>query len=113
MRNFVRDGKQIPVTLPDNVESGELVIINDLKGVAMISGHKDDTAVIETRGVFEFNKIDEEIMQGEKAYYRKDIKLVTKQSNHLKGKDEVGHPLIGVFTANAKGEDKKAQVMLV
>ena len=113
MKNLVRVGNSIAIPAPYDVESGEVVIINDLKGIAIISGSKDEEITIGLRGVYELDKVDESVGVGDRAYYREDLKLLTKQEKHIQGEGEIEHPLLGVFVLPAETENKKAQVLLV
>ena len=113
MRNFILKGNHLTVKAPYDVESGDVVIINDLKGIATISGYKDEEVTISLRGVYEIAKVDEEISVGDRAYYREDLKLLTKQDKHIHDELDIFHPLLGVFVQPAGSEIKKARVLLV
>ena len=76
MKNYIQDITQITLAASKNVESGELVVVNNLVGVACTSAPKGETITLTTQGVFELPsavKFD----FGEEVYLVKD-KLVKK-----------------------------------
>ena len=113
MKNFVKHGDSLTITAPYDVLSGEVVIVNDLHGVAIIDAKKDDILTISTCGVYELEKADEEIMTGEKVFYDAQNKKVTKQSELIEGEVSIPLPCIGVFTSNADETKTTVEVKLV
>lgn len=57
MRNFVQPGENITVTAPYAVESGELVVIGAMVGVANSDAENGAEVVISTQGVFDLAKV--------------------------------------------------------
>ena len=125
MKNFVRSGSALVVTAPQDVVSGELVIINDLYGIAAVSAKIGEEFTIATEGVFELDKDNQAVDQGQKAYYRADTKQVTKDDKHTVTDDngtpdnssddsseDIKHTLIGIFVISCSATDKKAQVKI-
>jgi predicted RecA/RadA family phage recombinase len=94
MRNFVQAGKNITVPAPADVDSGEVVVIGSLIGVAagaVVSGEDLD---IVTEGVFELRKVEADAFSvGAPVYYYAASKLVTS--------DDGGNSLIGVAVTAA------------
>ena len=71
MKNYIQDIRQITVAAPKDDESGELVVVNNLVGVACTSAPKGETLTLTTQGVFELPstvKFD----LGEEVYLIKD-----------------------------------------
>lgn len=52
MKNYVQDIRQITVTAQKDAESGELVVVNNLVGVACTSAPKGEKVTLTTQGVF-------------------------------------------------------------
>ena len=72
MKNYIQDIRQITVAAPKDVESGELVVVNNLVGVACTSAPKGKTVTLTTQGVFELPstvKFD----LGEEVYYKDSL----------------------------------------
>ena len=126
MKNFVQKGNTITIKAPYNVESGQLVILNSLFGIAIVDALQGEEVTIDTRGIFELDKEELEVATGSKAYYHEAAGLLTTNQGRdvvVEGQpDEDGspttntqtviHPLVGVFVKDAKTDDKKAQVKL-
>ena len=124
MKNYVMKGEKLTVNAPVDVESGDLVLVNHLYGVAIVSAKEGEEVTIATEGVFEFNKDNQAVSVGEKAYYREDTGQITKTENHAVLGDhdeddatpdtsmEVSHKLVGVFVQEATANDKKVQVKI-
>ncbi|MFK7827450.1 MAG: DUF2190 family protein [Oligoflexales bacterium] len=112
MKNYVQKGHTLTIKAPYYIESGQLVILDSLFGVAIVDALSGEEVTISTRGIYELDKDNQAISQGQKAYYLEDSKQLTTLESHLEGEEEVSHPLIGIFVLDAKAEDKKAQVKL-
>jgi len=56
MKNFIQPGKTVTVLAPDDVESGNLVIVGLLAGVAAHDAASGDPVEIVTEGVFTLPK---------------------------------------------------------
>jgi len=125
MKNYVRNGSALVVEAPQDVVSGEVVIINDLYGIAAISAKSGEDVTISTEGVYELDKDNQAVEQGQKAYYRSDTKQVTKDDKHTVTDDngtpentsddsteDINHTLIGIFVISSTATDKKAQVKI-
>ncbi len=71
MKNYIQNIRQITVAAPKDLQSGDLVVVNNLVGVACTSAQKEEIVTISTQGVFEFPstvKFD----LGEEVYFIKD-----------------------------------------
>ena len=116
MKNFVQEGRTITIKAPYTVESGQLVILNSLFGVAIVDALQGEEVTIDTRGIFELAKDKQAIFQGQKAYYMEDSKqltaLVSRDSEAGTDAQTINHPLVGVFVKDARAKDKKVQVKL-
>ena len=72
MKNYIQDIRQITVAAPKDVESGELVVVNNLVGVASTSSQKGETVTLTTQGVFKLPstvKFD----LGEEVYFKDNL----------------------------------------
>lgn len=78
MQNKISEGNTIDFTVVDNnVKSGEIVVINDIVGVAMCGGGVGETIAVSTRGVYSLAKSSEAILQGKIVYYNPIEKTVS------------------------------------
>ena len=72
MKNYIQDIRQIIVAAPKDLQSGDLVVVNNLVGVACTSAPKGETVTLTTQGVFELPstvKFD----LGEEVYYKDNL----------------------------------------
>lgn len=79
-QNYIESGKQFQYTVPNatTVDSGQVVIKNHLRGVALGSGAAGDKVIVATQGVFTLPKAAEDIDQGTALYYDATAENVTK-----------------------------------
>ena len=69
MRNKIQEGKIIEFEAIKNLKSGDLVAINDFTGVALGDVDKGKIGQMDTEGVFELPKINNDnIAFGQKVY---------------------------------------------
>jgi predicted RecA/RadA family phage recombinase len=91
MKNFLQNGDYIDVAAPSGgVDSGEVVIIGNLIGVAVTDAEEDAPVSIAMTGVFELPKGGDAFDAGDYVYY--DGSECT---------DDDGDDLIGVAVADA------------
>ena len=70
MKNFIRDGINIPVKLTKDTPSGGPVLIGDLFGFAITGGSVGQEVTVRARGVFEAEKDPSvSVSIGDKAYF--------------------------------------------
>ena len=81
MKNYVQKGEKLPVTAPVDVVSGNLVIVNDLHGIAITSGVAGSEITIATEGVFELPYEDNRVDLSPTISLFKSVKL-SFQFNH-------------------------------
>ena len=105
MRNFVQDGEKLAVVTPYDVRSGDVVVVNQLKGVAVVDGAEGDEVTVSTRGVYELAKDRSEASVGEPAYYHSETGVISAL------KDETGVE-VGYFVKNAKESQPTVQVKI-
>ena len=108
MKNYVMKGDHIAVKAPSDIASGDLVIVGDLHGVAVISGEKNSEITIATSGVFELEKEEQAVAIGETAYWNEASKKTT--SDDASG--ETPNKMIGLFVVDSEAKEGKAQVKL-
>jgi predicted RecA/RadA family phage recombinase len=96
MKNFVQKGRNITVPAPDDIESGEVVVIDSLVGVAAGAADSGEDLDIVTEGVFELPKVETDAFSvGTTVYYDASSKLVTTDD------DSGANALIGVAVTAA------------
>lgn len=80
MKNFIRDGINIPVKLSKDTASGGPVLIGDLFGFAITGGSVGDEVTVRARGVFEAKK-DPAVsaIVGDKAYFDESTGVITNR----------------------------------
>lgn len=82
MRNFIKGGENVNVTLPYAVAPGGGVQVGAaLFGVAANGGDQNVVAAIETVGVFTLPKAAGAIVAGDKLYWDNAAKNLTKTAN--------------------------------
>lgn len=100
MKNFVQNGKVITYTVPADttIDSGDVVIIGGLKGVAQTGGTTGDAITVQLYGVFNLPKTGgQAITQGALVYWNAGAGLVTTVStdNTL-----LGHAFLGAASGD-------------
>ena len=63
MKNFIQQGDLLSIKAPYKVYSGDLVVIDNLVGVAALSMEKGEQVTIATEGVFELLKAETEALK--------------------------------------------------
>jgi predicted RecA/RadA family phage recombinase len=88
MKNTVKNGKTIAVTLAANIVSGTALLIGTLLGIAITSGVIGDSVEFSVEGVFILPKDASVIAQGVAIYWDDTAKkvTVTASGNTLIGK---------------------------
>ena len=77
MKNQISDGRTIEVIVTgDPIKSGDVVVKNDVAGVAMTDGKDGETIAVAVRGVFSVPKGAGVIQQGQKVYFNAGDKNV-------------------------------------
>lgn len=79
-QNYIESGDQFQYTVPTSttIESGEVVIAGNLRGVSLSKGTEDEQIIVKRVGVFNLDKEAEDIDQGDALYYKTSTKSVTK-----------------------------------
>lgn len=107
MKNLVTDGCVANIELDATVESGELVIIGDLVGVAVTGGVSGDTIAVNLKGVYTLPKNTlVTLAKGDAVYYDETNKEVSSSMLAT-----VTH--IGTAWEDADNGDETAQVLLL
>lgn len=113
MKNFVRNGVSLTIQAPRNTESGDLVLLGELCGVAIVSAAEGEEVTISTEGVFRLPKDDTELSAGERAYYRPDTRRLTKTATWTdeSGNEQSCRP-VGIFVRSETNASETAEVKL-
>ena len=112
MKNYVKKGESINYTVPaGGVTSGDIVLMNDLVGVAASTGVENDVVPVAVCGVYSVAKAAEAMAVGEKLYFDEDNDQLTVSS-------EGGSPwgslvLAGYCSAAAALSDSTVDVKLI
>ena len=72
MKNYIQDIRQIKVIVPKDVKSGELVVVNNLVGIACTSAPKGETTTLTTQGVFELPSVVKFDL-GEEVFFKDNL----------------------------------------
>ena len=84
MKNFVRDGKHIPVKAPRKVKSGEGILIEDLFGVCIHSGEEGERVTLAVEGVYRLPKDPSVVISlGESAYFSSVTGKITNSETEM------------------------------
>lgn len=82
MKNQISDGRTLDYTVPaEGVKSGDVVLVNDVAGIATTDGKEGDTVALAVRGVFSLPKGGGIIQQGKMVYYNATDKNVVADSS--------------------------------
>jgi predicted RecA/RadA family phage recombinase len=96
MKNFIQEGKTIPVTAPAAVVSGEVVVVGSIVGVAAFDAASGADVEVTVDGVFELLKISSDVIaQGDKLYWDSVQAKLTKTAG------TGSKPMVGVATEAA------------
>ena len=97
MKNYIQPGDNIEVTAPAAVDSGELVKVGQIFGVATADAANGGKVVVSTRGVFRLAKISNDaIVAGARLYRHSSGANEGKVTNTV-----VTDALVGVATEAA------------
>lgn len=105
-KNFVQDGKTVEWVngTGKTVLSGELVVQDNLTGVAHADIPDGTAGVLHTAGVFSLPKETEALTQGKLAYFKADTATLTATKS--------GNTLVGTVWCNAETSDATVCVRL-
>ena len=74
---FRRQGENLDYVCTEDVVRGDIIVINDVIGIAATSTSTGDLIAVYMEGVFALPKGEEELKQGQKVYYDKTTKKIT------------------------------------
>ncbi|CAD6112053.1 hypothetical membrane protein from phage origin [Escherichia coli] len=105
-KNYVQDGKTVEWVngTGKTVLSGELVVQDNLTGVAHADIPDGTVGVLHTAGVFSLPKEAEALTQGKLAYFKADTATLTAT--------KTGNTLVGTVWGNAETSDATVCVRL-
>lgn len=105
MKNFVQTGINLTLPAPDDVVSGQGVVIGNIFGVAAIDALDGADVDVVTCGVFDLPKVSAlAIAIGDRVYWDNTAKLITKTAT--------GNALVGVAVTTAANPSGAVQVRL-
>lgn len=105
MNNKVSDGGTLDYTVTaEGVNSGDVVVVNDVAGVAMRNGKEGETVALCIEGVYSLPKGTAAIPQGKKVYYNAADKNVVGTAT--------GNTFVGYAWSNAAAADPLVDVKL-
>ena len=102
--NFVREGGVLDYTAGADIDTGALVIIGTIAGVAIADIANGKTGAVKISGVFSLAKASGAITQGAKVYWNSTNSNVTTTAS--------GNTLIGVAAVGAASGDATIPVLL-
>lgn len=105
--NFVQPGNTITIPAPAAIDSGAVVIVGSIIGVAAGGAASGAPVDLETGGVWDLPKVSADVFAvGADVYYDETAELVTSDD------DTGGNPKIGVAVAAAGNGAATAKVRL-
>lgn len=105
MKNQISDGRILDYTVTgEAVKSGDIVVANDLAGVAMTDGADGDTVAVAIEGVYCLPKGTAAIPQGKKVYFNATDKNIVGTAT--------GNTFVGYAWSNAAAADPSIDVKL-
>ena len=72
MKNFIAQGETLEITTTAAHDSGDVVIVEDVAGIAAGDAESGETAVLAMQGVYEVPKASGAVAQGELVYWDPD-----------------------------------------
>jgi len=108
MKNLVQDGKTIQYTVAagSEVKSGDVVVVEDVAGVAITDGKEGELMTLSVEGVYNLKKGSGPINQGKKVYVNVTDKVATIVVT------ATGNTFIGYAWKTAKATDETVDVKL-
>ena len=107
MKNLVQDGKTIQYTVADSeVKSGDIVVIEDVVGIAVVGGAVGETITLSVEGVYNLKKGSGAINQGKKVYVNITAGVATIVAT------ATGNTFIGYAWKSAIAADETVDVKL-
>ena len=105
---FVHDGKAIDYTPALAVDAGDVIVLNDLVGVAKLDIAANALGALATTGVFDFPKStgsSSAIAAGKKVYWDSDNEVMTETAD--------GNTYAGKTVKAATDDDATVRVLLI
>ena len=107
MKNLIQDGKTIQYNVTDKaVKSGDIVVVEDVVGIAVTDGAVGETIALSIEGVYNLKKGSGAINQGKKVYVNltDGVKTIAGTAS--------GNTFIGYAWKEAKATDDTIDVKL-
>lgn len=104
MKNYIQKGDVVHTLLGSTVKGGDLVVLNDIIGVAITNGSESHFSSVQVTGVFELPKDSNSIELGKKVYWIDAEKKVSTT--------ESGNRFIGYAWNDASAEELKVTVKI-
>ncbi|MDR0542464.1 MAG: DUF2190 family protein [Dysgonamonadaceae bacterium] len=107
MKNLIQDGKTIQYKVTDtSVKSGDIVVIEDIAGIAVTDGAAGETIALNVEGVYRLPKDTGALNQGKKVYVKNTdgVKTIVGTAT--------GNTFIGYAWATASAADTSVDVKL-
>lgn len=101
MKNFINPGRNIPVTAPAAVKSGDLVLVGKLFGVASTDAASGAPVEICTEGVFTLPKVTAQAWTEGAAIYWDSAEA--KATTTASGNTQIGHAAGAAVNPSASG----------
>ena len=99
MKNHISQGVNLTLFAPEDVSSGDPVLVGNLFGIAAGNAAMDEEVDIVTQGIFRMNKVSAlAIMTGDAIYYDDTTKLVSKTDTDVRIGAAMETVLTGVTT---------------
>lgn len=102
MTSFARNGSNFDYVCTDTVQRGDVIVVNDMLGVAAVNGEAGKTIAVYAEGVFRLPKGTGELAQGKKVFWDADTKKVVA----------TGDVELGLVWATAASADTIVQVKI-
>jgi predicted RecA/RadA family phage recombinase len=80
-QTYIQPGETLDYTVPaGGVTSGDVVVLTDLIGIALVTGVENDVVSVGVTGVYEMDKAANTVTIGQKLYYDEDNEQLTTSS---------------------------------
>jgi predicted RecA/RadA family phage recombinase len=107
-QNYIQPGTTVPYVVPSatTIAAGDVVVMNDVLGVALTAGTTGDEITVQIEGVFTLDKTTGTAHnQGDVLYWNASTKKTTKTPT---GNKPIGFDFLGALSGAATSQVKLA-----
>jgi len=113
MKNYIQEGDCLNYTATADIDSGDMVVMTDLVGIAVTDIAEDAVGAVCIKGVFEVTKKTTDVVTiGQKLYFETGAARLTTDADDGEA-EPAAYVLAGYAAAPAGNTATKVQVRLI